>query len=57
MDEDSYFDGDSSIMKSEFVEDDHPFNSSNDKTPDYAIANVSCHYDGSPGKSQNIIFS
>lgn len=35
-------------MDTEFVEEEGA-NCSDNKTPDYAIANVSCQYDGSPG--------
>lgn len=47
--EDSYFEGDGDMMDSEFMEEEGA-NGGDNKTPDYAIANVSCQYDGSPGE-------
>lgn len=46
--EDSYFEGDGDMMDTEFLEEEGA-NGGDNKTPDYAIANVSCQYDGSPG--------
>lgn len=48
--EESYFEGEADLMDSEFLEDEGA-NGSDHKTPDYAIANVSCQYEGSPGNS------
>lgn len=36
-------------MDTEFLEDDSALNSSDVKATEFAIANVSCQYDGSPG--------
>lgn len=48
-DESSYFENETDVIDSEYMEEEGP-NCSNDlKAPDYAIANVSCQYDGSPG--------
>lgn len=51
LEDDSYFEGDSELMDT-FLEEDTSLNSGDmdDKTPDFAIANVSCQYDGSPGE-------
>ncbi|XP_018330551.1 protein tramtrack, beta isoform-like [Agrilus planipennis] len=46
--DDSYFEGDSEIMDTEFLEEDSSLNNSDVKNSDFAIANVSCQYDGSP---------
>ncbi|XP_031330637.1 protein bric-a-brac 1-like isoform X2 [Photinus pyralis] len=45
--EDFCYEGDSELMDTEFLEEDGILNS--DAKTDYAIANVSCQYDGSPG--------
>lgn len=45
--DDSYFDGENEI-DNDFMED-RSHESEDIKTPDYAIANVSCQYDGGPG--------
>lgn len=46
VEDDSYFDNDNELMDTEFFEEEG--NISGDvKTPEYAIANVSCQYDGS----------
>lgn len=45
--EDFCYEGDSELMDTEFLEEDGILNS--DAKSDYAIANVSCQYDGSPG--------
>lgn len=50
--DDTYFEGDGeSLMDQELMEEDGPVNTGDhSRTPDtFAIANVSCHYDGSPG--------
>lgn len=47
--DDSYFDGEGDMMDTEILEEDGASGGDN-KTPDYAIANVSCQYDGSPGE-------
>lgn len=52
--EDSYFDGDG-LMDTEFSEEDGVVNTGSNvdiktETPEFAIANVSCQYDGTPGK-------
>ncbi|XP_017780118.1 PREDICTED: protein bric-a-brac 2 [Nicrophorus vespilloides] len=50
--EDAYYDGEGDLMDTEFTEEDGPLNNSLlMKSPDYAIANVSCQYDGSPGST------
>lgn len=50
-DNDSYYEGESDLMDTEFLEEDVAINTSDlNKTPEFAIANVSCQYDGSPGK-------
>lgn len=49
IEEDSYFEADGDMMDTEFLEEESA-NGADNKTPDYAIANVSCQYDGSPGK-------
>lgn len=46
--DDSYFDGDSDLLDTEFMEEDGPVNTGDVKT-DFAIANVSCQYDGTTG--------
>lgn len=51
VEDDSYYEGDTDLMDTEFLEEDVPLNTSDlSKTPEFAIANVSCQYDGSPGK-------
>lgn len=46
--DDSYIDGENEI-ENDFMED-RSHESEDIKTPDYAIANVSCQYDGGPGE-------
>jgi hypothetical protein len=49
-DNDSYYEGESDLMDTEFMEEDVAINTNDlNKTPEFAIANVSCQYDGSPG--------
>lgn len=51
-DDDAFFEGDGeSLMDQELMEEDGPVNTGdNSRTPEtFAIANVSCHYDGSAG--------
>lgn len=56
-DNDSYYEGESDLMDTEFLEEDVAINTSDlNKTPEFAIANVSCQYDGSPGKKKKIHF-
>ncbi|KAI4454475.1 btb domain transcription factor [Holotrichia oblita] len=56
LEDDSYFEGESELMDT-FLEEDTSLNSGDmdDKTPDFAIANVSCQYDGSPGAANRRI--
>ncbi|KRT83429.1 BTB domain-containing protein [Oryctes borbonicus] len=56
LEDDSYFEGESELMDT-FLEEDTSLNSGDidDKTPDFAIANVSCQYDGSPGSANRRI--
>lgn len=49
QDEDSFYEGDGELMDTEFLEEDGALNSNDSKATDFAIANVSCQYDGSPG--------
>lgn len=46
--QEGYYDNDNELMDTEFLEEENSFNC-DAKTPEYAIANVSCQYDGSPG--------
>ncbi|RZB58807.1 abrupt [Asbolus verrucosus] len=53
-DNDSYYEGESDLMDTEFLEEDVAINTNDlNKTPEFAIANVSCQYDGSPGSATN----
>ncbi|XP_068900688.1 protein tramtrack, beta isoform-like isoform X1 [Tenebrio molitor] len=53
-DNDSYYEGESDLMDTEFMEEDVAINTNDlNKTPEFAIANVSCQYDGSPGSATN----
>ncbi|XP_050315755.1 zinc finger protein 131 isoform X2 [Anthonomus grandis grandis] len=56
--DDTFFEGDNeSLMDQELMEEDGPVNTGDTheiRTPDtFAIANVSCHYDGTPGNMNN----
>ncbi|EFA05038.1 protein abrupt [Tribolium castaneum] len=54
VDNDSYYEGESDLMDTEFLEEDVAINTNDlNKTPEFAIANVSCQYDGSPGSATN----
>lgn len=49
--EDSFFEGESELMDQELTEEDGTINT--DIKPHFsAIANVSCQYDGTPGKNK-----
>lgn len=53
--DDSFFDGDSELMDQELTEEDGTVNT--DVKPQFsAIANVSCQYDGTPGKDHGFIY-
>lgn len=54
--EDSYYEGDGDMMDAEYLEEEGA-NGGDNKTPDYAIANVSCQYDGSPGEWIRVVGS
>ena len=55
-DNDSYYEGESDLMDTEFLEEDVAINTNDlNKTPEFAIANVSCQYDGTPGKARNLL--
>lgn len=47
--EESYYEGETEIMDGEYMDDDTANGNGDLKSPDYAIANVSCQYDGVPG--------
>lgn len=58
-DDDAFFEGDGeSLMDQELMEEDGPVNTGdNSRTPEtFAIANVSCHYDGSAGNMSKYPF-
>lgn len=52
--QEQYYDNDNELMDTEFLEEENSINC-DAKTPEYAIANVSCQYDGSPGKKIKFI--
>ncbi|XP_066255821.1 uncharacterized protein [Euwallacea similis] len=55
--DDAFFEGDGeSLMDQELMEEDGTVNTGdNSRTPEtFAIANVSCHYDGSPGNMSSV---
>lgn len=49
VEDESYYEGESELMDTEFSEEDGSLLNHSDIKPEFAIANVSCQYDGSPG--------
>lgn len=51
-----YFDVENDMLDNEYIDEEGPNSNSDLKAPDYAIANVSCQYEGSPGKTNLCVF-
>lgn len=55
--DDSYYEADGDLLDTEFMDEDSGLNTSDANKSDFAIANVSCQYDGSPGKKYSFVLN